>query len=404
MENEKKVHLGKKVAILTLSLIGFITTIKLAMIYYNANFNPYALPSFCSVDEFIDCDGIAKTTESQFFGIPLAYWGMFLYFVMSILLFADKLKNFKLFKFMEVFKNPLDYIASLGLVSFTISMALLCVSLFEIKKLCVLCAFTYILNLLIALIAIDWKNGHIAKAFKNSIRDFLDAIKITPYKIAFIICATLACGFLAYTTTSYVFTPQVKRQNDFQEFVSATTNKYSAKGNVLGDKNAELVVYAYTDYLCPICGAYNIMIHKLAKELKNVRFEHVNMPLDMECNRYMQKPFHVGSCRLAKYAIAAEKQDKFWEMNSVLFERKPETEQAILEIATELGLDTEQLKKDANSPETLQHLQADIDKAVSLGIVGTPSTVINDTVYMGLKPYSELKEMLIKAGAKKRGF
>ena len=48
-----------------------------------------------------------------------------------------------------------------------------------------------------------------------------------------------------------------------------TTNKYSAKGNVLGDKNAELVVYAYTDYLCPICGAYNIMIHKLAKELKN---------------------------------------------------------------------------------------------------------------------------------------
>ena len=234
MENEKKVHLGKKVAILTLSLIGFITTIKLAMIYYNANFNPYALPSFCSVDEFIDCDGIAKTTESQFFGIPLAYWGMFLYFVMSILLFADKLKNFKLFKFMEVFKNPLDYVASLGLVSFTISMVLLCVSLFEIKKLCVLCAFTYILNLLIALIAIDWKNGHIAKAFKNSIRDFLDAIKITPYKIAFIICATLACGFLAYTTTSYVFTPQVKRQNDFQEFVSATTNKYSAKGKITG--------------------------------------------------------------------------------------------------------------------------------------------------------------------------
>ena len=68
----------KKIAIAVLSIIGIITTIKLAMIYYNANFNPYALSSFCSVNQFIDCDGIAKTTEAQFLGIPLAYWGMFL--------------------------------------------------------------------------------------------------------------------------------------------------------------------------------------------------------------------------------------------------------------------------------------------------------------------------------------
>ena len=59
------------------AFIGFLTTIKLAMIYYDVNFNEYALPSFCSVNDFIDCDGIAKTTESQFLGVPLAYWGMF---------------------------------------------------------------------------------------------------------------------------------------------------------------------------------------------------------------------------------------------------------------------------------------------------------------------------------------
>ena len=38
-------------------------------------------------------DGIAKTTESQFSGIPLAYWGMFLYLFITFLLFVDKLKN-----------------------------------------------------------------------------------------------------------------------------------------------------------------------------------------------------------------------------------------------------------------------------------------------------------------------
>ena len=98
----------KKIYVAILAFIGFLTTIKLALIYYNANFNPYALASFCSVSDFIDCDGIAKTTESQFFGIPLAYWGMFLYAFIMLMLVADKLKNFKLFKFMEVFKNPME--------------------------------------------------------------------------------------------------------------------------------------------------------------------------------------------------------------------------------------------------------------------------------------------------------
>ena len=141
----------RKIIVFILALIGFITSIKLAMIYYDVNFNAYALPSFCSIDDFIDCDGVAKTNESQFFGIPLAYWGIFLYSFIFLMLAANKLKdfkifNFRLFKFMEVFKNPLSYIGMLGLISFAISMTLLCVSLFGIHKLCVLCALTYVLD------------------------------------------------------------------------------------------------------------------------------------------------------------------------------------------------------------------------------------------------------------------
>ena len=73
-------NLNKKtIGIQTMVLIGFALTIKLAMIYYSANYDKYALSSFCSVNEFIDCDGIAKTSTAQFWGIPLAYWGMFFY-------------------------------------------------------------------------------------------------------------------------------------------------------------------------------------------------------------------------------------------------------------------------------------------------------------------------------------
>jgi len=392
----------KKIVIFILALAGFITSLKLAFIYYDANFNEYALPSFCSVNEFIDCDGVAKTTESQFFGIPLACWGVFLYSFIFLMLFADKLKNIKLFKFMEVFKNPLAYIAMLGIISFAISMSLLFISLFEIKKICVLCALTYILNLIIGLVALDFKDGGIKKAFLQSVNDFLDAIKNKVYLWAFLIVMLIAgCG-LYYTSSSLVLAPQVKRQQDFGEFVNAKKNKYAVDGNILGDPDGKVVVYTYTDYNCPICEAYNIMIHKAAKEMKNVKFVHKNYPLDMECNPFLRSPFHEGSCRMARYAMAAEKQGKFGAINSKFFELHPASEEEILKIAKNLKLDVEKLYKDANSQEIKDELSKEIDLAASQGLNATPTTKIGNDVYTGMKPYSEFLKLLEDAGAKRR--
>lgn len=395
MEKDKK-----KLSISLIALIGLITTIKLAIIYYNANFNPYALSSFCSINDFIDCDGIAKTTESQFFGIPLAYWGMFLYAFIFLMLFVDKLKNIKFLKFLEVFKNPYSYIAALGVISFTISMILLCLSLFEIKKLCVLCAFTYLLNLLIGMIAA--KGIGFKEVFIQSFNDFKDALKIKPYAIAFGGVVLIAAAFLTYTQVSYVFAPQVKRHKEFKEFTQAKTNKYAVSGNLLGEENAKVVLHAYTDYRCPMCYAYNIMIHKLAKEMKNLKIVHHNMPLDTECNKYLRHEFHQGSCTMAKYAIAAEKQGKFWDMNSKLFEKQPNNEKEILKIAEELNLDLNKLQDDANSLETMRQIQSDIEEAYAQHINGTPSTVINGKSHVGMKTYSEMKEWVKSEGAGER--
>ena len=398
MERDMK----KSIIIAVIAIIGIITTIKLAVIYYNANFNPYALSSFCSVNDFIDCDGIAKTTESQFLGIPLAYWGLFLYAFILLMLFVKKLKNVKFLKFLEVFKNPFDYIASLGLISFTISMFLLCLSLFEIKKLCVLCAFTYLLNLLIGCVATDFKNGGFIKSIKQSFADFLDAVKIKKYLIAFVSVMVVAVGFLTYTRVTFKFAPQVKRHMEFKEFTEAKTNKYAVSGNLLGDEDAKVVVYVFSDYQCPICPAHNIMMHKLAKEMKGVKIVHKNLPLDTDCNAYLESPFHQGSCIDAKYSIAAEKQGKFWEMNNALFEKKPQTEDEVLKIAESMGFDLEKLQKDANSLETAKEIKEQIDFAYKKGINGTPTTMIENDAYVGIKSYKEYVEWVKEFGAEKR--
>lgn len=397
MEKEMK----KKIAIASIAVVGIITTIKLAVIYYNANFNPYALSSFCSVNDFIDCDGIARTPEAQFLGIPLAYWGMFYYAFVFLMLFAQKLKNVKLFKFMEVFKNPMDYIASLGLFAFCVSMILLCLSLFDIKKLCVLCAFTYILNLAIGCVATDFKNGGFIHSVKQSINDFLDAIKIKKYLIALIAVLAVAVGFLTYTRVTFKFAPQVKRQMEFKEF-KHKKNQYAVKGNLLGNENAKTIVYVYSDYQCPICPVHNVMVHKLAKEMKNIKIVHKNLPLDTNCNAYLQSPFHQGSCIDAQYVIAAEKQGKLWDMNEILFEKKPQTEDEILKLVENQGFDLEKLQEDANSLETMNQIKDEIDFAYKHGINGTPSTMINNEVYVGVKPYKEFKEWVEKNGAEKK--
>ncbi|MBO6180592.1 DsbA family protein [bacterium] len=402
MDDNKK-HFWKTLIIAVLVLIGIGVTIDLAYIYYQANFNEHALPSFCSVNDFIDCDGVARTVESQFLGVPLAYWGLFLYVFMGIMLMVDGLKKIPFLKFLEVFKNKFHYIAALGLISFLISMTLFGISYFEIKKLCVMCLVTYLLNFLIGLVAAAGLQGHFIGAVRQSWVDFVDALKPLPYRIAFILVMALACGFFSWTFSSAKFSPALKGYRAFGEFLKLKSNIYAVKGNVLGSPDKDAVVLeVYSDYMCPICYTCNIMVHKVVTEFKNVRVEHHNMPLDKACNKYMREDFHIGSCVSAKYGLAAEKQGKFWEVESLLFDKPATTEEEVIKNLKESGikLDFDKLKKDANSKEIADAINKDIDYAFSKGMVGTPSMKVGDKFDMGVKPYPELKKWLIENGAK----
>lgn len=400
MENDNR-QLRKNITIIILLLIGLIITIDLAYIYYEANFNQYALPSFCSVSDFVDCDGVARTIDSQFFGIPLAYWGMFLYSFIIMLLGVDKLKKLPGLKFLEVFKNKFHYIASLGVISFTISMILLCVSLFGIHKICVMCALTYIINLAIGIVAVDGLEGGFIGAIKQSWNDFIEALKPLPYRIAFVIVMLCACTFLGWAYTSAKFSPALKFEREYGEFTNAKTNIYAVKGNLLGAKEKDAVVLqVFSDYKCPMCYACNVMVHKLVTEFKNLRVEHHSMPLDTACNKYMKQEFHHGSCIMAKYAEAAQLQGKFWEVNSLFFEKKPTTEHEVIEVLknSDFDLDMDKLKKDAHSNKVDKIIQDDIDYAVSHKQIGTPALKLGDDFEMGVKGYHELKKWVIIHG------
>jgi predicted DsbA family dithiol-disulfide isomerase len=144
------------------------------------------------------------------------------------------------------------------------------------------------------------------------------------------------------------------------------------------------------------------MIHKAVKELKGFNVVHVNLPLDMECNSHLSSPFHEGSCRMARYSMAAEKQGKLWDMDAKFFEKHPASDEEILAIAEKVGLDINKLKEDANSAEIFDAVKKSVDDAYASEINATPTMVINGKKHVGMMAYSELKKLLEENGAKSR--
>ena len=390
----------KRFSIQILSIIGIAITVKLAFIYYVANYQQYALSSFCSINEFIDCDGAAKSTLSQFWGIPLAYWGLFFYLTVLFLTFVDKLKNIKLLGFLKVFKNPINYIGCIGLIAFAISMVLAGMSIFKINKLCILCLITYFIDLAIALTAVSCNIKQLGLSIKNTVLDFIDGAKTYPK--TFIILLIMGTSFLCYSGITDNFVPHVKRYKNLMKYRNIKYNPYRVSGNELGDKDAKVVIELYSDFVCPICYVNNIMIHQAVKELSGIKIIHHNLPFDKECNKYIPVNMHPGACFMSRVAIAARNQGKYWNMSSLLYENQPKTLIRVAELANSLNMDPQELFKDMGSEATVKEIEKEIDRADELNIDATPTMYINGDKYVGVKPYYVLKEILIQHGATKR--
>lgn len=390
----------KKLGIQILSLVGIIITIKLACIYYVANFQQYALSSFCSINDFIDCDGAARSILAQFWGIPLAYWGLFFYVTVLFLTFVDKLKNVKIFGFLKVFKNPMSYIAFLGTVAFVVSMVLAGMSLFKINKLCILCLITYFIDLAIALTAFGAKPKQFIQAMKDTFVDFIAGVK--SYPKTFVVLLIMATSFLCYSGITDNFVPHIKKHKSIMKYRKITYNPYRVTGNELGDTNGTVVIELYSDYVCPLCYIHNIMLHQAVKELSNVKIVHHNLPFDKECNPYININMHPGACYMSRAAIASRNQGKYWGMSSLLYENQPQKEEDLLKLVDELGMDKAKFLKDMEAESTYKEIEDEVSKANEMGLDATPTMFVNGEEYVGVKPYYELKDILIEHGAKKR--
>ncbi len=367
-----------------LSISGFLVSLKLAFIFFDVNFGEVVTKSFCSVNDYIDCDGIAKTKFSHFLGIPLALYGLLFY----IFIFGVSVFPFKKFNLFKSFNYPTSFICVLSVVSLLLSIILAFISYAVIQKLCILCFATYFINLFIFLTTrIDDKLINHINNFKK------DTLSVLSDKVLgnFIIFGIL-CSIAVLTYTSHTNILISKPQKDFKTTVKLITETENI-GNLLGAKNPALIIKDYSDFECPYCATLNEYFIRLVKDFDNVMILHYDFPLSSGCNPYVKSDGHKYSCKAALYARAAKQQGKYWDMVSLLFKnQKNLSDENLLILAKSLNLDIIKLKSYVNNPKNLEKLKKEASKGVKMGINLTPTFYIGMKKYEGIMPYEELKK------------
>ena len=140
-----------------------------------------------------------------------------------------------------------------------------------------------------------------------------------------------------------------------------------------GATDAPVTLVEFLDPECESCGAMYPIIEQIREEYGD-RLKFVV--------RYF--PLHFNSVLATAAMEAAGRQDRYWEMYALLFERQLEwgeqqTSQRDLFVAyaSELGLDVDAFTNDLNDPAIQAKVERDQRDGVAFGVEGTPTFFIN---------------------------
>jgi protein-disulfide isomerase len=140
---------------------------------------------------------------------------------------------------------------------------------------------------------------------------------------------------------------------------------------VQGADNTRVAVIEFSDYDCPYCARHATTVFPELKDrfiaTGKVRYVFANFPL----------PNHPNAKPLAAAAICAGNQDAYWKMHDELFENRPRTTEAVLDIGRQLGLQMEPFGKclGDDGPQ-VERIRIDQQIAQEFQISGTPSFVL----------------------------
>ena len=153
-----------------------------------------------------------------------------------------------------------------------------------------------------------------------------------------------------------------------------------------GPADALVTIVEFSEFQCPFCSRVNPTVKAITDKYGDkVRVVFKHNPLS----------FHKDAPLASQYALAAGAQGKFWEMHDKLFENQRAIQPADLDkYAGELGLNLDQLKKDANGEAIKKAIADDMALATKVGARGTPNFLINGKQLSGAQPLDRFTALI----------
>jgi len=145
---------------------------------------------------------------------------------------------------------------------------------------------------------------------------------------------------------------------------------------ILGNPEAKIVVYKYSDFQCPACATYNSIMNQLLTDYDGkVKVVYRFFPLTS---------IHQNAVISGQAGYAAWKLGKFKEMKDLLFEKQKDWEslkdprEVFISYAEIAGMDPLEFEKIMNSPEAKKAVEDGEKEAISLGLNSTPSFFVGN--------------------------
>jgi len=162
---------------------------------------------------------------------------------------------------------------------------------------------------------------------------------------------------------------------------------YDPASPVSGDPASEVTVIEFFDYRCGFCQRVAGSVTQLQKDDARVRIVYKDFPI-----------LGAASVQAAKAALASRSQGHHQAFHEALFTAKGElTNEQILQIAKDVGLDTQKLAADMDNPEWLAIIERNRALANDLGITGTPAFVVGTELVPGAVDLTTLKDLVARA-------
>ena len=175
---------------------------------------------------------------------------------------------------------------------------------------------------------------------------------------------------------------------DDQNLASFIIRNYdTAALPTVGSSEADYTIIEFFDYRCGYCAKQANDFQKLLNNSDNVKIIYMEWPI-----------FGDISETAAKIALIVWERypNLYFEVHNQFMQLGPKMrKESIVDILNKTDLNGEVIFQEATSQKSNNVIDANIKLAKSLGLRGTPASIVNDSIYPGYLQYKTL-ETLIK--------